>query len=293
MASTRKKAADAATTADAAPVQAEPELKISAAAYAKLAEERKNLGDRPELPAVDLGPILDSARKALPKLLSLRDEIAEALPKHPIRFLDELETYLLAASFADKLVSLTASSDVGSDKFNDMIEDARRLRKLLLSSAEPLILKGLLDEAKVKAIRSGAGHEDLATDLVELAALYGEAWPRVKNKTAVENEEVEQCRKLGHELSDLLVLRKSDSAKLSPEECTEQRDRAYALLLRAYDETARAVGYLRWHEKDADSFAPSLFKAKRGRPPKGETTATPPPVVEAEDLSKNDEAPPI
>lgn len=293
MANTRKKA-EAAPGAEApAPAPAEPELKIAAAAYARLAEERKALGDRPELPG-DPRQILDAATKALPRLLSLRDAIAEGLPKHPIQLLDNLQEYLQAASFSDRLVSLTANTETGGDKFNEMLEEARRLRKLLLSSAEPLVLKGLIEEAKVKAIRSGAGHEDLAGDLIELAALYTEAWPRVKNKTVVENEEVELTRKLGHELQDLLVLRKSDSAKLSPEECTEQRDRAYALLIRAYDETARAVHYLRWHEKDGDSFAPSLFKAKRGRPPKGETTASPPPVVEVDDQSKSaDEMPPF
>ncbi|MCU0656885.1 MAG: hypothetical protein MUF64_17010 [Polyangiaceae bacterium] len=293
MASTRKKAADAATNAEAAPALAEPDLKNAAAAYARLADERKALGERPELPTADLGQILDIARKAFPRLLSLRDAIAEALPGHPIRFLDQLEEYLAAASFSDRLVSLTASSETGSDKFNEMIEEARRLRKLMLTSAEPLVLKGLIEEAKVKAIRSGAGHEDLASDLLELTALYKEAWPRVRNKSPVEQEELDQAQKLGHELTDLLVLRKSDTAKLSPEECAEQRDRAYALLLRAYDETARAVAYLRWHEKDADSFTPSLFKAKRGRPPKGENTASPPPVVEVDDTSKADEAPPI
>lgn len=294
MASTRKKNADVAPSVEISPMQAGPELKIAAAAYAKWADERKSLGERPELPATDLGQVLDIARKALPKLLTLREEIAETLPKHPLHYLENLESYLLAAAYSDKLVSLTANSEVGSDQFNKMIEDARQLRKLLLASAEPLALKGLVEETKVRAIRSGAGHEDLATDLIELAALYHEAWPRIKNKTAVESEEVEQSRKLGIELTDLLILRKSDSAKFSPEECLEQRDRAYTLLLRAYDETARAVSYLRWHEKDADTFAPTLIKSKRGRSAKGETTAAPPPVaevMESEDTSNSDEVP--
>jgi hypothetical protein len=292
MANTRKNAADAAP-ADPASPPAEPETRNAAAAYARLAEERKALGDRPEPPQGDPRQILDAARKALPRLLSLRDAIVEALPRHPIRLLDELDDYIQAAAFSERLVSLTAHTEGGADKFNEMMEEGRRLRKLMLLAAETLVLKGLVDEAKVKAIRSGQGYEDMAADLLELAALYSEAWPRVKNKSPVEQEEVERARSLGQEISELLILRRSDSAKLSPEECMEQRDRAYALLIRAYDETARAVGYLRWHEKDADSFAPSLFKAKRGRPPKGETTATPPPVAEAEEASKHDEMPPF
>ncbi|MCS6900601.1 MAG: hypothetical protein NZX77_12650, partial [Polyangiaceae bacterium] len=255
--------------------------------------ERKALGDRPDPPPGDPRQILETARKALPRLLSLRDAIAEALPHHPVRFLDEMEDYIQAAAFSERLVSLTAHTEGGTDKFNEMIEEGRHLRKVMLSAAEPLVLKGLIDEAKVKAIRSGQGYEDMAADLVELAALYTEAWPRVKNKSPIEQEEVERARVLGQEISELLILRRSDSAKLSLEECLDQRNRAYSLLLRAYDETARAVNYLRWHEKDADSFAPALVKARRGRPPKGETTTTPPPVAEIEDAGKDDEMPPF
>lgn len=58
-------------------------------------------------------------------------------------------------------------------------------------------------------------------------------------------------------------------------------------LARALDVQAR--------EKDADSFTPTLFKAKRGRPPKGETTAAPPPVADAEEAPRPavDDIPPI
>lgn len=281
MASTRKKTSDAAAETPAAPaVSADPDLKAAAAAFARLADERKSLG-QVEPPQGDLRAALDTARKALPRLQQLRGAIAEALPRHPMQYLDKLDDYIQAVWFSEQLVTLTSHGEAGSDRYNEMVEQGRNLRKILLATAELLVMRNLLDSAKVQAIRSGAGHDDMATDLTELAALYNEAWPRVKNK-GVEKEEVEQAEKLGQELQSLLVLRKSDAAKLSPEETTAQRDRAFALLARAYEENQRAVGYVRWHDKDADQIAPTLVRAKRGRPAKGETTASPPPVAEAE-----------
>jgi len=56
-----------------------------------------------------------------------------------------------------------------------------------------------------------------------------------------------------------------------PERATEAADvrrRADTLFVRAYDEVRRIVAYLRWHEGDADSIAPSLYakrKASRRR----------------------------
>lgn len=296
MASNRKKSADAASTAEppaVATAPAEPEPKLAAAAYARLADERKALGaDRAETPQGDLAAALETARKALPKLVGLRDAIAEALPRHPIAYIDNLEDYILSVRFADQLVALTGNTESGGDRFNEMIDEARLLRKTLLTAAEPLALKGFLEPAKVQAIRSGSGHDDLAADLTELAALYNESWSKVKNKTVVESEEINRASSLGQELQSLLVLRKSDAAKLSPEETRDQQSRAVALLVRAYEENRRAVAYVRWHDNDADQIAPVLFKAKRGRPPKGETTAAPPPVAEVEE-SKSDELPPI
>jgi len=293
MASTRKKTADAAPNADPTDTApAEPEPRQAPAAYARFAEERQALGPAVEPPQGDLNAALETARKALPKIQGLRDAIVEALPRHNIQLTDNLGDYILAARFAERLTSLTANTEAGADKFNEMIEKGRNTRGVLISGAEFLVKRGLFDEAKVKAIRSGAGHEDLAADLLDLAALYEEAWGKLKGKGIIEREEIDEASKLGNELQLLLTLRKADT-KLTPEETKEQLARAVVLLVRAYDETARAIAYVRWHEKDADSITPALFKAKRGRPPKGETTASPPPVVEAEDPSRVDEPPDV
>jgi hypothetical protein len=44
----------------------------------------------------------------------------------------------------------------------------------------------------------------------------------------------------------------------------------------AYDQTRRAVIYLRWNEGDADTIAPSLYKGRGGRAASSNDPATEP-----------------
>ena len=56
-------------------------------------------------------------------------------------------------------------------------------------------------------------------------------------------------------------------------EARDLRARAFTLLDQAYDECRRAVSFLRWHDGDAESFAPPLRHGRRAR------TAEPPAPV--------------
>ena len=60
---------------------------------------------------------------------------------------------------------------------------------------------------------------------------------------------------------------------------TENRLRAFTLLVRSYDAVRRAIAYLRWRQGDSDHFAPSLWAGRggRGKSPLG---AEPPASVE-------------
>ena len=43
------------------------------------------------------------------------------------------------------------------------------------------------------------------------------------------------------------------------------RQRAFTLFARRYDELRRVVTYLRWHQGDADRIAPSLYRRRHKR----------------------------
>jgi hypothetical protein len=46
------------------------------------------------------------------------------------------------------------------------------------------------------------------------------------------------------------------------------------LFLKAYDETRRAVKFLRWRERDAETIVPSLYRGRGGRGKKGRPGGT-------------------
>ncbi|WP_437719803.1 hypothetical protein [Sorangium sp. So ce861] len=197
----------------------------------------------------------------LPGLLALRPAIAEALPKHDIARLDRLETYALAAWYAHLLWLSTGAAE---SELKPLLAEAVPLRENLLGDAEALARRGLLDAAAVAEIRAGQGHIDTANDLVALSALFSGSWPEISGKTAATEAEVKRAGEIGPQLLAALGIREHGKGP-GPTEAADQRARAFALLVHAYDQIRRAVAYLRWDEGDAETIAPSIYKSRGGR----------------------------
>ncbi|NLY93376.1 MAG: hypothetical protein GXY23_05040 [Myxococcales bacterium] len=214
--------------------------------------------------------------RAIPRLVSHREGIAETLPKHPIDALDRLKDYAFAAYYAHLLTLPQARP--ASEK-EALVEEGKPLRHALLVAAEALADRGLVSSALVQQIRKGAGHVDLAGDLIALSALFAEAWGEIHDKTAIDVREVERAGELGTALLEELHREPPAPEGLSPQEI---RARAYTLLANAYDECRRAIAYLRFHERDADRIAPTMF-VRSARKKSGEVEA--PSVSEAADVA--------
>lgn len=218
--------------------------------------------DVPQAVAVVLGVV--------PHLQALRPQLAKALPQHPLAGFDKLETYALATYHAH---ILWLPPETPENRVAALLEEATPLRENLLSDAEALARRKLLDPEAVLKIRADQGNIDKANDLVALSALFTTKWNAIKDKTAATPEEVRRAGELGPLLLAALGIREHAVA-LAPDAIAEQRRRAFTLFFRTYDETRRAILYLRWHEGDAEQLAPSLYKGRGGRPPaaKGDTS---------------------
>lgn len=220
---------------------------------------------RPKLEALqpsDIVPIntdvpaaVSIALGALGHLRLLRAQIVEELPKHPVHYLDDLEQIALAAWFAHLR---TLSTDDRPGIVDTLLAEATPLRKSLLIAADALADRGLVSQTTVDQIRSGQGHLDMANDLVALAALFYEAWPRVQGKTAVTMEDIDRAARLGPQLMAAIGLR-DNSVPVESDEAALTRVRAFSLLVKAYKECCAASRYLRRHEEDPDALTPSLF----------------------------------
>ena len=55
------------------------------------------------------------------------------------------------------------------------------------------------------------------------------------------------------------MLRRRPWPATAAAESAEQRDRAFTLFIRCYDQIRRAILFLRWEQDDADTIAPSLY----------------------------------
>ncbi|WP_438019368.1 hypothetical protein WMF18_09980 [Sorangium sp. So ce315] len=234
----------------------------AAAAFDKVAPEMDTLGQDALLPInIDIPRAVSQALGVLPGLLALRPLIAERLPTHDVGLVDRLETYALAAWYAH-LAWL--SSGGAQNGLKPLVEEAVPLRANLLGDAEALARRGLIDAETVADIRAGNGHMDTANDLVALSALFSDRWSEIAGKTAATEEEVRRAGELGPQLLAALGVREHGAAP-GPSDAAEKRTRAYTLFVNAYDQTRRAVAYLRWNEGDVDAIAPSLYKGRGGR----------------------------
>lgn len=211
---------------------------------------------------IDIPQAVSVVLGVAPHLGSLRAQIVKALPEHPIHTFDNLETYALAVYHAH---ILSLPPETAEDRVAALLEEATPLRENLLGDAEALARRGLLDADAVAEIRKGQGNVDKANDLVALSALFTRHWDEIENKTAATPAEVQRAGELGPLLLAALGAREHGAAP-APAEVADQRRRAYTLFVRAYDETRRALSYLRWHEGDLDQLAPSLYKGRGGPP---------------------------
>ncbi|WP_231864910.1 hypothetical protein [Sorangium cellulosum] len=121
--------------------------------------------------------------------------------------------------------------------------------------------------------RAIQGYIDTANDLVAFSALFTASWSEVTGRTAATEEEVRRAGEIGPQILAPLGVREHDKSP-GPTEAADRRARAFSLLVHAYDQTRRAIAYLRWDKgTPIRSRRPSTRAAlaERRRP------ATPPP----------------
>jgi hypothetical protein len=207
--------------------------------------------DIPRAVAVVLG--------AEPRVRSLLPAMQDTLKNPPTAAIESLRQTALGAWYAH-LIAMPGKS-AGSAK--ELLDRATPLRAKLLKAADALADAELVDATAVARIREGSGNIDKANDLVALAALFSQSWDEIHDKTAIVRAQVDEAALLGPSL--LVALSEEPLPKAS--DATNTRQRAFSLLVTAYDEVRRAVTFVRWAENDADAFAPSLYARSRKRRP--------------------------
>jgi hypothetical protein len=224
---------------------------------------------------VDVPTAVTTALRSLAGLRALQPQFKEAFRHYDVHQLDKLETYAQALVHAHTRYMIAA---LPAELLPELIEQATRLRDMLLSDVTALVNRGMLDSSQLRNIKSSTGYRPLAVDLAALAELMTDNWKKVKTKTAVEEADLETARDLSMRIFNAVSQR--EQAPTLASEATLQRQRAYTLFFQAYDHARKLVMFVRWAEDDAEKFVPSLHAGRSAS--KRRTDAEPPaepPVV--------------
>jgi len=246
--------------------------KLAAEAMARIAPEAAAL-PLEELSKVnlDLQQATATILGVLPEVMALRDRIIKELPAFDITYVDKLEDYTLALRFAHAAYQTAMQPP---DALKDLAEEASELRERLLADAQALSLRDLIDPRKLESLKGANGIHNIAQDLQMLSQILHEIWPQIQGKSATSAEELQAASRLATRITRIVGVRAQSSAQ--EDASIEQRERVFALTMRAYDETRAAIAIVRRREGDSESITPNLYTGKgRYRPPTKPSTDGP------------------
>lgn len=195
----------------------------------------------------------------LPQLAALREAIVVRLANFDIERFDRIEDYAKALSYANAMYATATRSP---DGLKELYDEGIKLRTTLHNDILALVGRELIAEAAIKSYTGFAGYKNVATDLQYMAHVLKANFSQIEGKCATTTQEVEHALKVSLHLLRLAGQKEQSPATIAA--VVEMRTRAFTVFTRAYDDARRAVIYLRWHEKDADEIAPSLYAGRGG-----------------------------
>lgn len=210
-------------------------------------------------------------RAVLPYEQALRAD----LPSVDWNVLRELPQLALAVSFA------AAQSSRRRRGTMPVLRRAERLRRLLLTAAEMLVLSGDILSRDVDKIRRGNGPLDTANDCLDLAALF-RRHESARRRTVITDALLAETEAVGQQLLGRLT-RGTEYAKAlglrAVEPTLSLRDRLFTLLGQRHRELRR-VGMWLFMER-VDEHVPALLSRAMRERQAAESAATPPAVLQA------------
>lgn len=186
------------------------------------------------------------------RILTFRERLAK-LPEYDMANVDNLVDYAKATWF----IHLTSQPPIPPAVLDALLVEATALRAKLLMWAVPLVGDGHFTEPAVARIREGAGHKDLASDLVALVGMYRSKWSDVQGICAVTEADLERAALIGPTVF-ALVSQKEHALERPTVEGSLRLRRALTKLDRAYFQCRRGLRFLVVTEEAVDEIAPNI-----------------------------------
>jgi hypothetical protein len=143
-----------------------------------------------------------------------------------------------------------------------MLEEAMKLRRRMLKTLDYHLEDDAEAVTRLTAIRAGAGHLDLANDLLAVADFYRERKADIAGDSrSYRKTDETDARRLADRILRLLgAVTTADQTQWKAYQA-----RAFTLLLTHHEE-ARRVGRFLFHYEEGEKMFPSLFSAVRAAP---------------------------
>jgi hypothetical protein len=239
-------------------------------AHAQLAAERAALKPEELLPiTLDVPAVYTSATGTLSRLGAQREAVL-ALPGIDGRRVRALDVYLAALGHA-QAEYLAATQPPAS--IPDQYARLTALRSVLVSDTTALVNRGLVPGDRLNELRGPVSQAAVAFDVLAVVTLLRAHISVIAGKTALTEADLTEAEVQAEGLLTALGVREDADTLVSA--MAKQRQAAFTLFVRAYDELRRGVVFLRWHEGDADVIAPSLYAGRGGRKKKDEGDGAP------------------
>jgi hypothetical protein len=230
-------------------------------AYQTIYPEFASVPDDELVPiSIDVMGVVTTVIGVLPELRALRVELEAALRTFDFVRFDKLEDYALALSYAN---TLHRAALAPKREIIEMANELTGIRDRFLENARSLASHAVLDGERLKECKTANGYRALVSDVFILVEVFKGNWSAVEGKTPITPAALQNAGNLGLDL--LAAVGQKDQGPVLIGEATLTRQRAFTLLVRTYEDTRRAVQYVRGKQGDADEIIPSLYAGRGPR----------------------------
>jgi hypothetical protein len=213
---------------------------------------------------------------ALVRLKSYEEAMAK-LTGADSELIGKLQDYVLGLKYIQGRYVMATKAP---NNFDTLVEEANKLNDILEADARALALRGLFDKEKLNRLQGGNSYKALADDLEALASEFEHIYPQIQGKCATTPEDIKAATQMSTRLARIRGEEQLSPAAVAA--ITEERQRAFTQLIKAYDEARAAITFIRRREGDAEQIAPNLYAANNRRRKALEAApAAPPPVPTA------------
>jgi len=225
-----------------------------------LAEHRKEmdaLSDEEVLtPNVDVAAAANTAIGAMPAIEMQREALVAQFGKQAKTALDGLVPVARLSLAANAMYATHAEKDLEADA-----QRVREMRDALANAVTAFIARGLVDSHALDRLTGGSSYHALVTDVLAIVSWFGTNASAIESHSKVTREELASAYLAAEKLAADLATR--DQTRAGTSEPALDRARAFTLFFRNYDGIRKMLGYLRWHQGDADAIAPSVHVRRR------------------------------